>query len=60
MLPGASVYVFGGTSTTSIHDLAFEAADLVKSSILIWDKSEFSLGRKDYHSQFELIYYRLA
>ena len=54
---GSGVYVCGGTSTTSVYDTAFKEAGLVKSSIIIWDKGEFSLGRKDYQSQFELIYY---
>lgn len=55
--PGASVYVCGGTSTTSVYDAAFEAAGIAKSSIIVWDKSEFTFGRKDYSSQFELITY---
>jgi DNA modification methylase len=55
--PGSAFYVCGGTSTTTVYDAAFAAAGLVKSSILIWDKGSFSLGRKDYQSQYELLYY---
>lgn len=55
--PGGPVYVCGGSSTTSTYDAAFESAGIVKSSIIIWDKGEITLGRKDYQSQYELIYY---
>jgi DNA modification methylase len=57
MQPGGAIYVCGGTSTTTAYDRAFEATDFHKSSILVWDKSELTLGRKDYQSQFEFIYY---
>jgi DNA modification methylase len=54
---GGAVYVCGGTSTTTAYDTAFTSVGLTKSSIIIWDKGEFSLGRKDYQSAYELIYY---
>ncbi|MGD9713362.1 MAG: DNA modification methylase [Thermomicrobiales bacterium] len=57
MEPGSAVYICGGSSTTSTYDKAFEFVGIVKSSILIWDKGEITLGRKDYQSQYELIYY---
>ena len=55
--PGAPIYLCGGTSTTSIYDAAFLNAGFAKSSIIVWDKGSFSFGRKDYQSQYELIYY---
>lgn len=55
--PAASVYLCGGTSTTAAYDAAFESAGLVKASVIVWDKIDFTVGRRDYQSQFELLYY---
>ena len=57
LAPGGGVYVCGGTSTTTLYDAAFEASGLEKSSIIVWDKTHFAFGRRDYQSQSELVYY---
>ena len=57
LAPGAPVYVCGGSSTTTAYDAAFAAAGFVKSAIIIWDKGTTTLGRKDYQSHYELIWY---
>jgi DNA modification methylase len=54
---GGAVYVFGGTGTFVPYDQAFKAAGLHLSSIIVWDKGSLVLTRKDYHSQYELIFY---
>jgi DNA modification methylase len=57
LTPGGAVYVCGGTSTTTLYDAAFEAAGFTKSTIVVWDKGSPTLGRRDYQSEFELIWY---
>ena len=57
LAPGSAVYVCGGTSTTTLYDAAFADAGLAKSSIVVWDKGRFAFGRRDYQSQYELVYY---
>lgn len=54
---GGAVYVCGGMSTFVPYVHAFEAADLSVSSVIVWDKARLALTRKDYHSQYELIFY---
>jgi DNA modification methylase len=54
---GGAVYVFGGTGTFVHYDHAFKAAGLHLSSVIVWDKGSLVLTRKDYHSQFELLFY---
>lgn len=54
---GGAVYVFGGTGTFVHYDSAFKAAGLHLSSVIVWDKGSLVLTRKDYHSQYELIFY---
>ena len=54
---GGAVYVCGGVSTFAPYVHAFEAAGLHLSSVIVWDKGSLSLTRKDYHSQYELIFY---
>ena len=56
LAPGSAVYVCGGTSTTTLYDAAFADAGLEKSSIVVWDKGRFAFGRRDYQSQYELVY----
>ena len=51
------MYVFGGTGTFVPYDQAFKAAGLHLSSVIVWDKGSLVLTRKDYHSQYELIFY---
>jgi DNA modification methylase len=57
LAPGRAIYVCGGYSTTTVYDAAFESAGLSKSGIIVWDKGEVTLGRKDYASRYELIWY---
>ena len=57
LAPGSAVYVCCGTSTTTLYDAAFADAGLAKSSIVVWDKGRFAFGRRDYQSQYELVYY---
>ena len=54
---GGAVYIFGGVSTYVPYTTAFETAGLHRSSVIVWDKGSLVLTRKDYHSQYELIYY---
>jgi len=54
---GGAVYIFGGVSTYVPYTAAFEAAGVHRSSVIVWDKGSLVLTRKDYHSQYELIYY---
>jgi DNA modification methylase len=54
---GGAVYVFGGVGTCVAYTAAFEAAGLHLSSVIVWDKGSLVLTRKDYHSEYELIYY---
>jgi len=54
---GGAVYVFGGTGTFLPYEHAFQAAGLHLSSVIVWDKGSLVLTRKDYHSQYELIFY---
>ena len=54
---GGAVYVCGGVSTFPPYVHAFEAAGLHLSSVIVWDKGSLALTRKDYHSQYELIFY---
>jgi DNA modification methylase len=54
---GGAVYVFGGTGTFVHYDQAFRAVGLHLSSVIVWDKGSLVLTRKDYHSQYELIFY---
>jgi len=57
-LPGGGpVYICGATSAIPAYFHAFAAADLHFSSMIIWNKGSFALSRKDYHPQFELIWY---
>jgi DNA modification methylase len=57
LAPGRAVYVCGGYSTTTTYDAALEAAAFTKSGVIVWDKGEVSLGRRDYASRYELIWY---
>jgi DNA modification methylase len=55
--PGGVVYVCGGTSTMAVYDAAFAATGLTQSGLIVWDKGRPTLGRRDYHSQYELLSY---
>lgn len=54
---GGAVYICGATPTIPAYFHAFAAADLHFSSLIVWDKGSLTLSRKDYHPQFELIWY---
>jgi DNA modification methylase len=54
---GGAVYICGATSAIPAYFHAFAAADLHFSSMIIWNKGSFAFSRKDYHPQFELIWY---
>jgi DNA modification methylase len=54
---GGAMYVFGGTGTFVPYNQAFKIAGLHLSSVIVWDKGSLVLTRKDYHSQYELIFY---
>lgn len=54
---GGAVYVFGGVGTFVPYSAAFEEAGLHVSSVIVWDKGSLVLTRKDYHSQYELLFY---
>jgi len=54
---GGPVYICGATPTIPAYFHAFAAADLHFSSLIVWDKGSLTLSRKDYHPQFELIWY---
>lgn len=57
LAPGAAAYVCGGTSTFEPY-YRFLFGDVFKfSSVIVWDKGYMSLTRKDYHSQYEWIFY---
>ena len=54
---GGAVYVFGGTGTFLPYEQAFQTAGFHLSSVIVWDKGSLVLTRKNYHSQYELIFY---
>ena len=54
---GGAVYICGATPAIIAYSHAFAAADLHFSSLIVWDKGSLTLSRKDYHPQFELIWY---
>ena len=53
-------YIFGGTGTFVQYSQAFDAAGLHLSSVIVWDKGSMVLTRKDFHSQYELLFYGWA
>jgi DNA modification methylase len=57
MPEGGALYLFGGTSTFVPYARAFETTGIHLSSVIVWDKGSLVLTRKDYHSQYELIFY---
>lgn len=54
---GAPVYVVMGSQEWPALDAALRQAEFHWSSTIVWVKDAFVLGRKDYHSQFEPIWY---
>lgn len=55
--PGAPVYLAMSSSEWSTIDLALKAAGFHWSTTIIWAKDSLVLSRRDYHSQYEPIWY---
>lgn len=55
--PGAPVYVVMGSQEWPAVHQALTDADFHWSSTIVWVKDSFVMGRKDYHAQFEPIWY---
>jgi len=57
MPDGGVLYLFGGTGTFVPYTQAFESVGIHMSSVIIWDKGSMVLTRKDFHSQYEMLFY---
>lgn len=57
LAPGAAAYVFMSSQEWPLVDRLLRSAGLHWSSTLIWAKDRAVLTRKDYHAQFEPIWY---
>jgi DNA modification methylase len=55
--PGAPVYVAMGTQEWPVIDDALRKIGFYWSSTIIWVKDQFVLSRKDYHTQYEPLWY---
>ena len=55
--PGAPVYVVMGSQEWPALHHALSLAEFHWSSTIVWVKDSFVMGRKDYHAQFEPIWY---
>lgn len=55
--PGAPIYVAMSSSEWATIDLALKAAGFHWSASVIWAKESLVLTRRDYHSQYEPIWY---
>ena len=55
--PGAPVYVVMGSQEWPVMDAALREARFHWSSTIVWVKDNFVMTRKDYHAQFEPIWY---
>lgn len=55
--PGAPIYVVMGSQEWPSVDAKLREVGFHWSSTLVWVKDQFVLTRKDYHSQFEPIWY---
>jgi DNA modification methylase len=56
-LPGAPVYVVMGAQEWPLIDQWLRARGFHWSSTIIWVKDQLVLSRKDYHTQFEPMWY---
>jgi DNA modification methylase len=56
-LPGCPIYCVMGASEWPAVDKALRDADFHWSSTIIWAKDTLVLSRKDYHTQYEPIWY---
>ena len=57
VLPGAMLYMAMSAQEWPVIDGALRAAGFHWSSTIIWKKDRLVLSRKDYHTQFEPIWY---
>jgi len=57
VLPGAMLYMAMSAQEWPVVDGALRAAGFHWSSTIIWKKDRLVLSRKDYHTQFEPIWY---
>ena len=55
--PGAPVYLVMSSSEWPVVDGALRDSGFHWSSSIIWVKDQFVIGRRDYHSQYEPIWY---
>lgn len=55
--PVNTAYIFMSTANLHLLRLACDDADIHHSDYLIWRKQSFVVGRRDYHSQYETIFY---
>lgn len=55
--PGAAVYITYADRETLAFHLAWESVEWHLSSVLVWVKNSFTLGRSDYHSAHEPMIY---
>jgi DNA modification methylase len=57
LFPGDVVYVWHGSLRTAEVLKSLESVGLVPRSMLIWNKSNFAIGRGDYHPKHEPCWY---
>lgn len=55
--PGAVAYVAMSSQECSVLDLALRERNWHMSAVVIWAKDRFTLTRRDFHSQYEPIWY---
>lgn len=55
--PGTPIYVAMSTQEWGVIDAELKKAGFHGSSVIIWAKQALVLGRKDFHSQYEPIWY---
>lgn len=55
--PGAPIYLVMSSSEWPVVDGALRECGFHWSSSIIWVKDQFVIGRRDYHSQYEPIWY---
>lgn len=57
LLPGAPIYLKMSAQEWPVIDVAIRAAGFHWSSTIIWNKDRLVLSRKDYHTQYEPLWY---
>lgn len=56
-LPGAMVYIVMGAKEWAVIDSALRAHGFYWSSTIVWVKDQFVFSQKDYHTQYEPMWY---